>query len=129
MVPVISDTCRRGTRRQNEQEGRLPQDAPDSSMWGGIVRKVVDEVRENHTKDFTNRASSIRRPMTKVNSLPNNVEFPWILGDPGELFAISWQCVWHAATRENEAECRLSVPEPGITTIQTGVQQLFFQLP
>jgi hypothetical protein len=52
-----------------------------TAVRGGIVRKAADEVNENHAKDGTNRADSIRRPMTKVNSLPNNVEFPWISDD------------------------------------------------
>ena len=52
-----------------------------TAVRGGIVRMAADEVNENHAEDDTNGAGSIRRLMTKVNYLPNNVEFPWIFDD------------------------------------------------
>ncbi|MCP4172946.1 MAG: hypothetical protein GY758_19475 [Fuerstiella sp.] len=43
---------------------------------GWVLRKAVDDINQSGLKDLINRAYSIRRPIAKVNSLPDNVEFP-----------------------------------------------------
>jgi hypothetical protein len=60
-----------------------------TAAGGGVVRKAVDDANENHTTDDIKVVSSIRRPVPEVKSLPNNVEFLWILSDPAALDRVS----------------------------------------